>query len=235
MSRTESYIGVLIDDLTTQGTNEPYRMFTGRSEYRLTLRADNADLRLTRRGHQAGCVSAERYAKFAQFEKNYQKVIECLESIGMSNRAWKHAVPELPVDPENPINKTMSELLTIEGVHLGMFEKFIDENVRDGETRDLVKSDKRLADRVEIHCRYKRMEDVQKSEIEDVRRHEAMRVPADFDFASLEVSKAAKEKLSEHRPTSIGAAMRIPGITPPTVWRLMKHFSKKNKLTSLSG
>lgn len=148
ISRTEGYIGVLIDDLTTQGTTEPYRMFTGRSEYRLTLRSDNADLRLTEKGYQIGSVQQNRYENFKKFKQLYEEGLELLGSINYSVASWKSKIPSLPCESDNPVKKTVLDLLRIEGVGIKMFEGFIQPKYK------YLLEDEKLSDRIKISCIY---------------------------------------------------------------------------------
>lgn len=221
MSRTEAYIGVLIDDLTTQGTVEPYRMFTGRSEYRLTLRSDNADLRLTEKGFKFGCVGEERYNKFKNFKQKYSKAIDYLASKAQTLGYWKQLIPSLPVH-DNPNKKELLDLLKVENVTLKSLEKLIDPEFR------YILEDENLMQRIKLHSVYKDIEQRQFEEIEYIKKHESIDIPVEFDYNKLSISMEAKEKLFRHKPSTLGAASRIPGITPATIFKLFYYFKDYN-------
>lgn len=222
VSRTEAYIGVLIDDLTTQGTSEPYRMFTGRAEFRLSLRSDNADLRLTEKGHQVGVVTNHRYEKFKNFKTLYEDSINYLDSITHSVAYWKSKIPSLPCEADNPYNKNILDLLKIAGVSLKMFD-----NILPNKYKYLIE-DEKMAERIRIHCVYSEGERKQNSEMDDIRKNESIQLPIDFDYGKINISFEAREKLFTHKPSSLGAASRIPGITPSAIFQILKYV-KNNK------
>lgn len=224
VSRTEGYIGVLIDDLTTQGTSEPYRMFTGRSEYRLSLRSDNADLRLTEKGYQAGVVKDYRYKKFKIFKSSYENALNYLGSLSNSVAFWKSKIPSLPCEVDNPTNKSVTDLLRITGVSIKMFEDFLPNNYR------YLIEDIKMAERIKIHCVYSEGERKQNSEMDDIRKNESIRLPIDFDYSKINISNEAREKLYTHRPSSLGAASRIPGITPSAIFQILKYVKNNQRL-----
>lgn len=225
MSRAEGYIGVLIDDLTTQGTSEPYRMFTGRSEFRLSLRSDNADLRLTQRGYEHGCVQESRYQKFKDFKQIYESTIERLESVKYSVAYYKSKIPELPNEADQPFKKTLADLLKVNGVGVAMLGRFLEE----AKCEHLL-TDHKLAERIKIHCTYVDSERRQTDEIEEIRCNESISLPLDFDYSSLNISREAIEKLSSHRPATLGSATRIPGITPVVLLRLLRFFKNQQNV-----
>lgn len=223
VSRADGYIGVLIDDLTTQGTSEPYRMFTGRSEFRLSLRSDNADLRLTQRGREQGCVLDERYRKFIDFKRVYDSTLERLDAVKHSVMFWKSHIPQLPCEGDQPSRKSLVDLLRINGVTVKMLERFMAE----AKCEHLL-ADPKLAERVKIHCTYAESELKQFKEIEEIKSNESISLPLNFDYNQLNISREAIEKLTFHRPTSLGAASRIPGMTPSVLIRLLKIFKSQN-------
>ena len=231
VSRSEGYIGVLIDDLTSQGTSEPYRMFTGRSEFRLSLRSDNADLRLTQRGREQGCVLDDRYRKFIDFKRLYESTLERLDSVRHSVAYWKSRIPQLPCEGDAPVRKSMIDLLQINGVSVDMLERF----VRDEAKCEHLLIDRRLAERVKIHATYAEYERRQSSEMDEVRLNESIVLPVDFDYAQLNISRETREKLASHRPTSLGAASRIPGMTPAALVHLLRFIKFKNDQARMSN
>lgn len=228
MSRSEGYIGVLIDDLTTQGTSEPYRMFTGRSEFRLTLRSDNADLRLTQRGRDQGCVLDDRYARFAQFKRLYDSTLERLDSVVYSMTSWKSRLPTLPCDADHPARKSLLDLLKINTVDVEMVASVLAE----AKCEHLL-DNRALAERVKIYATYVDSEKKQTHEIDEIRTNESISLPVNFDYGRLNISREAKEKLMSHRPTSLGAASRIPGMTSPVLISLLKFFKNQNNTPNI--
>lgn len=224
VSRTEGYIGVLIDDLTSLGTNEPYRMFTSRAEFRLLLRPDNADLRLTEKGHRVGCVSAERYALLQKERALFDEAIGFLSSVSMSMNKWDRI---LSFGGDQPVKSTKTksalEMLALAGV--GRFPDFArifpDQLAKIGE-------DSRLVERLAIEAFYHREIREQQSLIEQVKREEALVIDDNIDYhhLSLNLSNEVKELLSDHRPATIGAATRIPGVTPAAILMLLYHIRR---------
>jgi len=217
--RDEAYIGVMIDDLITRGTSEPYRMFTSRAEYRLLLREDNADLRLTEQGRELGLVDDVRWAAFSEKREAIERETERLSRTRLR--------PEtLPGDDAQrvlgqPLSREASllELLRRPGVdYAGLMSlPGTGEPVADPE----------VAEQVEIQARYAGYIERQREEIERARRHEDTPVPADFDFATVRgLSAEVLEKLQRRRPATLGEAARIPGVTPAAVSLLLVHLKK---------
>jgi tRNA uridine 5-carboxymethylaminomethyl modification enzyme len=221
--RDQAYMGVMIDDLITQGTLEPYRMFTSRAEYRLQLREDNADLRLTEKGRALGLVDDERWKRFCQ-------KIECLET-------ERKRLNDIWVTPGNalgrmvetaygiPVSKEMraldllkrpevdyQRLVEIEGIGPG---------VKDGQ----------VSQQLEIQVRYSGYLGRQQEDIARRRRHETMEIGDDFDFSGVQgLSAEVREKLQSVRPDTIGQASRVPGVTPAAISLLLVHLKKSRKI-----
>ncbi|KAK6638270.1 hypothetical protein RUM44_008699 [Polyplax serrata] len=216
VNRSEAYIGVLIDDLTTQGTNEPYRMFTARSEFRIYLRPDNADLRLTKRGYEIGCVSEERYMETLKTEATLKEVIEHLKSVEKAMSSWMRQLHAMQMLPLLRHDITFDEL-----------RKFDDTPFR------YLPEDRSMCERILVEALYESALVLELQQIEEVRREESLRIPNSIDYncSSLCLSDEERMKLALARPQTIAAASRIPGVTPSSVIRLLK-FVQKNKSAS---
>jgi len=210
--RSEGYLGVLVDDLTTQGIVEPYRMFTSRAEYRLTLRADNADLRLTPRGAAVGCVGPERAAWFAAKAAALAAARTQLGSLSLTASAAR--AQGLQVNQDG-VRRSALELLALSGVGLPRLAAIWPEL---GTMRPDV------AEQLEIEARYRGYLDRQTADIAAFRREEAMRLPADLDFARMAgLSGELRTALERTRPSTLGAAARMPGMTPAALTLLYRH------------
>jgi tRNA uridine 5-carboxymethylaminomethyl modification enzyme len=223
--RDEAYLGVLVDDLITQGVQEPYRMFTSRAEYRLSLREDNADLRLTEIGRQLGCVGD---AQWAQFEKKREAValeMERLRSTWVNPRILSDAEAERVVgkaiereyalaDLLRRPNVTYDELMTLKGI--------------DGQ--DLGGPgvpDETVKEQVEIQVKYAGYIDRQAREVERHEHSENLKLPADLDYLDVQaLSMEVRQKLNQHRPETFGQASRIAGVTPAALSLLLVHLKK---------
>ena len=220
--RDQAYIGVLVDDLVTHGTTEPYRMFTSRAEYRLQLREDNADLRLTPVGRELGLVGD---ARFAAFEAKREAIVAEHGRLGA-----------IAASPNNALGREIA-------VGLGI------ELTREGSARDLLKrpeldyatltslpslgpavEDPAVAEQVEIAVKYAGYLDRQNDEIARQRRHETTAIPADFDFGLVRgLSLEVTGKLEQVRPQTIGQAQRIPGMTPAAISLLLVHLARGSR------
>ncbi len=221
--REQAYMGVLIDDLSTLGTKEPYRMFTSRAEYRLLLREDNADIRLTEQGRELGLVGDERWQRFCEKLENVELERQRLRS------TWVHkdhaAVAELNTLLKNPLSK----------------ESNLEELLRRPETRyDSLMSiasfgpkllDSEAAEQLEIQTKYAGYIDRQMDEINKKKRYENTLIPTDFDFSKISgLSNEVVAKLSDTRPETLGKAARISGITPAAVSLLLVYLKKHGLL-----
>jgi tRNA uridine 5-carboxymethylaminomethyl modification enzyme len=212
LDRADGYIGVLIDDLTTQGVSEPYRMFTSRAEYRLTLRADNADLRLTPKGVAFGLVGRERTRAFAAKEAALAAITQVLRERRLSPSAARRHGIEVKLDG---VMRAGLELLSLPNVDLARLASIWPE--LQGVRRD-------LAEQLEIEARYAAYLSRQDADVAAFRADEAMALPRDLDLDAVPgLSREVRARLSEVRPPTLGAASRIPGITPAALTLLYRY------------
>ncbi|GAB1861383.1 Protein MTO1 homolog, mitochondrial [Camponotus japonicus] len=220
ISRTEGYIGVLIDDLTTEGTTEPYRMFTSRSEFRLSLRPDNADQRLTEKGYAVGCVSRKRLDKTRQTLSKIQEAIEILKNEIRLSLKWRELL-KLKSAKTNK-SKSAFEMLSITEEKV-TFEQLANclPNLLGHLARDPT-----LAERIEIEAKYAHVVADQQDQVEDIRRNEQMIIPNDINYNSseLNLSTEDREKLTKYLPSTIAAANKISGVTPSAILRLLYYI-----------
>ncbi|XP_037091630.1 protein MTO1 homolog, mitochondrial-like [Pollicipes pollicipes] len=225
LDRTDGYIGVLIDDLTVQGTNEPYRMFTSRAEFRLTLRPDNADLRLTERGYRAGAVSERRYTRLCATRARLETVTAALTEHRLPLAEWRRHL-RLPAGSSND-SKTAFELLGIgsEKVELARILKAFPERYSSLEDS----CEPWVQARVKIEALYESASAAQLAEMAEVRRDEGLVIPDDLDYTShqMTLSLEEREKLMASRPQTIAAASRISGVTPAAIVRLLQHVRRQ--------
>jgi tRNA uridine 5-carboxymethylaminomethyl modification enzyme len=226
--RDEAYIGVLVDDLITMGTREPYRMFTSRAEYRLLLREDNADLRLTEKGRELGLVDDTRWAIFSEKRENIERERFRLASFWV--QPGSPAAGALDAKIEKPLSHEYNLLELLKRPEL----KYADIAV-------LVESPEtpvcgQVAEQIEIAVKYAGYIDRQKEEIERVRRYENTGLPLDFDYAVIEgLSNEVKQKLGDTRPMTLAQASRIPGVTPAAVSLLLIYLKKRGLLDRKSA
>ena len=218
--RDEAYIGVLIDDLLTNGTTEPYRMFTSRAEYRLHLREDNADLRLTQIGFELGSVDTERHARFVRKRDGVERETARLGGI------W--AAPANALGSE--IEKQLGVTLTRETNALDLLRR-PELNYSDLMRVPLLGpavDDTGIAEQVQISAKYSGYLDRQTLEIDRQRRHEETTIPSYFDYAGVRgLSAEALQKLLRVKPETIGQAMRIAGMTPAAISLLLVHLKRR--------
>ena len=212
LGRNEAYIGVLIDDLVTKGTNEPYRMMTSRAEYRLLLRQDNADLRLTDKGRSLGLVNDERWARFTAKRSELERTLQYLTTTYVSPTEETNA--KLTQLGSTPLKKgeTLATLLKRHELSYNKLE----------ESFNLPKISAVVQEQVEIQCKYEGYITKQKQAVEKALRLENKLLPADMNYRGLkELSLEAAEKLTRIRPDSLGQASRISGVSPADIGVLM--------------
>jgi len=217
--RDEAYLGVLIDDLITLGTQEPYRMFTSRAEYRLILREDNADLRLTEKGRELGLVDDERWAAFERKRESIQREEQRLKE------TWVRPGTE----QGDAIAARFGTPLTHEYNLLNLLARpEIDYHGLVALTGGAV-DDSQVAEQVEIRTKYAGYIERQQDEIQRLRESENIALPEDLDYSTIAgLSKEIQHKLSQARPSTLGQASRIPGVTPAAVSLLMIHLKKRS-------
>uniref|UniRef100_A0A182P9W9 tRNA uridine 5-carboxymethylaminomethyl modification enzyme C-terminal subdomain domain-containing protein n=1 Tax=Anopheles epiroticus TaxID=199890 RepID=A0A182P9W9_9DIPT len=227
VSRTEAYLGVLVDDLTTLGTNEPYRMFTSRAEFRLSLRPDNADLRLTEKGYATGLVSRERYERTVSIRQRLAHAAELLRDVKKGSNQWRAAM-QLPLAKAS-VYKSAFEMLAISNDEITTERVCAVEPVVLG----WIKDDTELCQRLKIEALYSLSIEDQSREVEEVLRNESLRIPDAIDYLSksLNLSFEEQEKLVKIQPQTIAAASRIQGITPSSIVRLVKYVKQHEALS----
>ena len=220
LDRTQGYIGVLIDDIVTKGTNEPYRMMTSRAEYRLLLRQDNADLRLTEIGYQVGLISEERYQKFKQKKENIEKEIIRLKELTVKPTEEVNQVLRENGTSELATGTKMSELLKRTELDYEKL-KSIDE-----ERPDLTKQEK---EEVQIQIKYEGYIKMQEAQVEKFKKLESKILPENIDYESLSgISLEGRQKLNKFKPHSIGQASRISGVSPADIAVLLVFLQQLN-------
>jgi len=226
LSRAQGYIGVLIDDLVTKGTNEPYRLLTSRAEYRLLLRHDNADLRLTPIGYEIGLISEERYRKFLDKKKKVEDEIERLKTVKLRPEQAQRVLEAAGSAPaQNTVDA--ATLLRRPEVTYAMIEAV---------TPSPVELTEEMKEQVEIQIKYAGYIEKQMQQVERLNKMEQKRIPEDIDYYAVHgLSTEAKQKLTAIRPISIGQASRISGVSPADLSILLVHLEHYNRVTAARG
>jgi tRNA uridine 5-carboxymethylaminomethyl modification enzyme len=217
--RDEAYLGVMVDDLITQGTQEPYRMFTSRAEYRLLLREDNADLRLTEKGRELGLVDEARWAAFARKRDAIAKLGQELASTWLQPNS--ESAQALNDQLSTPLQReaNLAELLRRPEVSI--------EHLRSFAAGLAEEADGKVLEQLEIQAKYAGYIERQRSEIDRTRRYEDIALPEAADYSNvLGLSNEVREKLRNQRPETLGQAARIPGVTPAAISLLLVHLKK---------
>jgi tRNA uridine 5-carboxymethylaminomethyl modification enzyme len=224
LQRSEAYLGVLVDDLITRGTNEPYRMFTSRAEYRLMLREDNAGLRLTERGRELGLVEDDRWRAFERYREQLARLDQGLHEHWL--RPGGAAAQALQDKLQNPLTREyrFAEILKRPELDIEDLMPFIDDA---GDYPAEVRA------QAEVKIKYAGYLDRQQQEIDKASRHEQTRLPDGLDYAEVRgLSSEVCQKLAQHRPSTIGQASRISGITPAAISLLLVHLKRHPAATA---
>ena len=218
--REEAYIGVMIDDLITRGTAEPYRMFTSRAEYRLQLREDNADLRLTEQGRELGLVDDQRWQRFEEKREAIANLKGKLAKKWIRTESDEAALAEQLWGKRLLKEASLMEMLRRPEVDVdNLLQHFSDE-------ADI---DEQVAEQVAIQAKYAGYIDRQQTEINRTQRYENLKLPENVDYSLVSgLSNEVSEKLKKQRPETLGQASRIPGITPAAISLLLVHLKKKS-------
>jgi len=226
--RDEAYLGVLVDDLITRGVSEPYRMFTSRAEYRLSLREDNADMRLTDTGRRLGCVDDRRWDHFSHKRDAVAREIERLKSTWVNPRIVDPAEAVRVLGKGIEREYTLTDLLRRPSVTYGALV-----SLRDVEGRPIgvpASEDPVVAEQVEIAVKYAGYIARQEEEVSRHEAHETTRIPANLDYDAVRgLSNEVRQKLKHQRPETVGQASRISGITPAAISLLLVHLKRLSK------
>ncbi len=221
LSRAEAYIGVLIDDIVTKSTNEPYRMMTSRAEYRLLLRQDNADLRLTPIGYDVGLISEQRYKNFCEKRENIEREIQRLKSKIIKPSKEVNELLEKSNSPRIKVGIKLSDLLKRTEITYEML------NLIDEERPDLTRQEK---EQVQIQIKYEGYIKMQNAQVDKFKKLEKKRLPEEIDYSTLKgLSLEARQKLNKFKPVSIGQASRISGISPADISVLLIYLEKEKR------
>lgn len=219
--RDEAYLGVLVDDLISLGTREPYRMFTSRAEYRLLLREDNADMRLTERGRELGLIEDQRWSRFSAKREAVDQESARLKASWI--QPGTQAAASIEAATGKPLSREYSLIDLLKRPELC----YDDVAGLKGQPVD----DESVAEQVQIQAKYQGYIDRQQQEIDKLKRHEAMPLPEDLDYQRIEgLSHEIRQKLSEARPQSLAQAGRVSGVTPAAISILLIHLKKRRML-----
>lgn len=233
-ARSEAYLGVLVDDLVTQGVQEPYRMFTSRAEYRLSLREDNADLRLTEIGRELGCVGDVQWAAFEAKREAIEKEKQRLRSTWINPRLISVEESTRLFGKQIEREYNLADLLARPDVS---YEGLMGMKGLQGELLagpGLVQD--AITEQIEIQLKYAGYIDRQAKEIERHENHENLKLPEDFDYMSIQaLSIEVRQKLHKQRPETLGQASRISGITPAAISLLLVHLKKRGHYVGKVG
>ncbi|MCF6410714.1 tRNA uridine-5-carboxymethylaminomethyl(34) synthesis enzyme MnmG [Pseudalkalibacillus salsuginis] len=226
LDRSEAYIGVLIDDLVTKGTNEPYRLLTSRAEYRLLLRHDNADLRLTEKGYEIGLIPEERYHRFLYKKEQIAKEIDRLEHTSIKTDENTQIILEKA--GSSPLKEPMSAASLLKRPEI-TYDVIAELAPTEVEIPEIV------GEQVEIQTKYAGYIDKQLQQVEKVKKMDEKKIPEDIDYFAINgLAKEAKQKLAEVRPLSVGQASRVSGVNPSDISILLVYL-EQGKIAKLAN
>lgn len=226
LDRSQGYIGVLIDDLVTKGTNEPYRLLTSRAEYRLLLRHDNADLRLTPLGHEIGLISDERYARFLDKKQKVEQEIERLKSTKVRPTEINPLLESIGSAPIQDGSNLLTILRRPEVTYAHIATISPSE----------IELDEEMQEQVEIQIKYAGYIEKQLIHVERLQKMEKKKIPESINYDDIQgLAIEARQKLSKIRPISIGQASRISGVTPADISILLVYLEHYNRVTAAGG
>jgi tRNA uridine 5-carboxymethylaminomethyl modification enzyme len=221
LDRSEAYMGVMIDDLVTRGTREPYRVFTSRAEYRLLLREDNADLRLMEKGHELGLIDGDT---FKDLKERRRQIAQELERVSTTKIKPSAQVTQFLAEKKSAPLETavpLAQLLKRPEFSYGDLEKL------EGRVSQLPE---RVIHQVEIQCKYQGYIQRQEREVKKFKNLEKIRIPAGFDYQKIPgLSNEVRQKLWEVQPGSLGQASRISGMTPAALSIIMVHLKRRDE------
>ena len=218
LTRSQAYIGVLIDDLITKGTDEPYRMFTSRAEFRLTLRQDNADMRLTRIGKKLGLISDQQWERFEKKCENIEKANQWIASKKATPAAYNSFLEKkcsAPLKQQGPLTSLVLR------PNISLKELLIQE------PEDLIQMSEEVWEQVEINLKYAGYIEKELERVEKVKRLESLRIPTGFSFNSIKaLSIESRDRLTKIEPTTLGQASRVAGVSPADIQVLLVHLGR---------
>ena len=218
LTRSQAYIGVLIDDLITKGTDEPYRMFTSRAEFRLTLRQDNADMRLTRIGRKLGLISDQQWERFEKKCENIEKANQWIASKKATPAAYNSFLEKkcsAPLKQQGPLTSLVLR------PNISLKELLIQE------PEDLIQMSEEVWEQVEINLKYAGYIEKELERVEKVKRLESLRIPTGFSFNSIKaLSIESRDRLTKIEPTTLGQASRVAGVSPADIQVLLVHLGR---------
>ena len=226
LSRSEAYIGVLIDDLVTKGTNEPYRLLTSRAEYRLLLRHDNADLRLTQYGYKIGLISEERYEKFTKKRSEIENEINRLKNLILKPNAEVQGLIKSVGGSELKDGIRASDLLKRPEMNYRHIEQL---------AKSEVELDQDIMEQVEIHIKYEGYIEKSLQQVERLKKMEDKKIPEDIDYDAISgLATEARQKLKKIHPLSLAQASRISGVNPADISILLVYL-EHGKIAKVSN
>ncbi len=222
LDRSQAYIGVLIDDLVTKGTDEPYRMFTSRAEYRILLRQDNADLRLTKIGHEIGLADDKRHKALLKKEEQISKIVKFIKSNSLTpenSTGYFEKIGSQPLNYKMPLDAILRRPeITIENIaeltNKDFFEEFSQEAIEEAE----------------IQIKYEAYMEKEEKNVQKLQKSDFVKIPSDFDYSSISaISAESREKLEKLKPQNLGQASRISGISPSDITILLMYIEKQKQ------